>query len=110
MPCLGHAAAAAACRGEVKLKLLREHGGSSEEHWAARGGKHGGDELTEYQLDGAIGPSSGNAEARSLFILAAAAAVNRVISSCFCHAMYATGGTAVVFVGTTSTAVQYEYV
>lgn len=58
-------AAVVACRGEVKLKLSREHGGgSSEEHWAARGGKHAGDELTEYQLDGAIGPSSGNAEAR----------------------------------------------
>ena len=52
------------CRGEaVKLKLSREHSSSNEEHWGARGGKYG-DELTEYQLDGVIGPSSDNAEAR----------------------------------------------
>lgn len=62
--------AAAACRGEVKLKLSREHG-SSEEHWGARGGKHG-DELTEYQLDCAIGPSADNAEASASLILLAA--------------------------------------
>ena len=66
------------------MKLSRDHA-SSEEHRGARGGKHG-DELTEYQLDGAIGPSSDNAEASESLILLGAVSRRSIM---VCNASYA---------------------